>query len=343
MELGNVSASTRGDLTIFKYTQDCHIESRWNNINRMARGLIMKNDGTIVARPFCKFFNLNEVTETQGDNLPWHENVEIFEKLDGSCAIFYKYNGRWCAATPGSLESEQAQYAEKIAYNEQLKYIDSLNCLPEEVTPIFEVIYPANKIVVSYGDEEFLCLLGIMEHSGKEWHQSRVDLFALENNIRRPKRYNIDLRSDIPFNDNEEGYVFRFASGLRVKVKSPTYLRIHRLLNYMSPKGVIELIRGHEYGTTVKQLPQAIACDFDDIRAYVQSQYDCLKNKVQDYFGQLIAQKLTVRKDIALWIQANVPNELTGLVFATLDGKSIEDQIWRLVAEKVKDEKTKTE
>jgi RNA ligase len=333
VEEGRVSASRMGDLTIFKYTQDTHIQGLWNDVNRQARGIIFRDDGTVVARPFPKFFNLGEVSESMVENLPWHEEVEIYEKLDGSCGIGYMLDGRWRLATPGSMESDQAVAGTAILNSQY-----TLEHLPQGCTPIFEIIYPENRIVVDYKGETFLCLLAIFEHNGEEWHPRRVDQIADKCGFRRPRRYNIDLRGEIPFASNEEGYVARFASGKRVKVKSPAYLRVHRLLNHMSPKGIIELIRGNEYGVTVKELPQGIQQDFDDIRAYVQGMHDKLRIQAESIAARIPEGD---RKTQALWIQANTPNELTGIVFGLLDKKSINDKIWKIVLEKVKDEKGK--
>lgn len=333
VEAGNVSASSLGDLRLFKYTPECQFEARWNPINSLARGLIMRTDGEIVARPFPKFFNLGEVSETQTDNLPWNEKIEIFEKLDGSCGISYYINGEWKLATPGAFESEQAIKGTEIL---NTLYKDKLDLLPKDCTSVFEIVYPENRIVVNYKGETFLALLAIFEKSGEEWHSNRVDRIAEEAGFYRPKQYNIDLRGDIPFNDNEEGFVAKFAGGLRVKIKSPAYLRVHRLLNYMSPKGVIELIRGKEYRPTLESLPKNIAKDFDDIRAYVQNLHDGLRLQAED-----AASKLPVgdRKDKALWIKDNVPQELWGIVFNLIDSKQIEDPIWRIVLERISAEK----
>jgi RNA ligase len=344
VEAKRVTVSTEGDLQIFKYTQDTHIEGQWNDVNRQARGLIMRTDGTIVARPFPKFFNLGEVSETKLDNLPWHESAEVFEKLDGSCGIGFLDNGVWRLATPGSLSSDQAISGTCMLYNAP-GY--NLSALPTDCTPVFEIVYPGNRIVCDYTKDprgsQFLALLAIIEHGGKEWHQARVDQIAAKCGFPRPKRYSLDLRSsDIPFNDNEEGYVVLFEGGLRVKIKSPAYLRVHRLLNYLSPKGVIELMRGKEYGVTLRELPPSIARDFDDIRAAVQAQFDSLKSDANCHLYKLhiAVGEDAARKDKALWIQANVTPALRGLVFALLDAKDIEDGLWRLVLKGLEDEAT---
>lgn len=343
VEAGRVTASTSDGLTIFKYTQSTHIEGAWNDVNRQARGIIFDVDGTVVARPFEKFFNLNERPETEIKNLPWSEGVEVYEKLDGSCGAGYRQNNRWKLATPGSMESDQAIEGTKILneYNELVgagRY--QIQYLPLDCTPVFEIIYPENRIVVDYGGRRELVLLAIFEKNGVEWHPRRVDQIAELCGFRRPKRYDIDVRGDIPFEENSEGYVCRFGNGFRIKVKSPTYLRIHRLLDHLSPKGVVELIRGKEYGVTVSQLPKEIAKDFDDMRAYVQGMYNnfltaayARLNRLYDEVGEN-----SPRKEMATWIIENVPTIETGFVFALLDDKDIEDKVWRLVIEKVKDE-----
>jgi RNA ligase len=355
VEAGRVNASQMGSLTVFKYTQGTHIEGTWNDVNRQARGIIFDVDGTVVARPFPKFFNLHERTESEPKNLPWKEGVEVYEKLDGSCGTGYYrelgpnigdtrheiYKGgvaQWRLATPGSMESDQAAEGTRMLRDYKLEH------LPTDCTPVFEIIYPDNQIVVNYGGKTFLTLLAIFEHSGNEWHPRRVDQIAELCGFRRPKRYDIDLKSgDIPFEENAEGYVARFGDGTRVKVKSPVYLRLHRLLDNLSPKGVIDLIRGREYGTTVSQLPQELVLRFDDVRAHVQGLHnEILTTAGEQYRGLLEAVGGDApRKDQAMWVTENVPREFTGLVFGMLDEKELDDGIWKMVLTKVRDaEKT---
>lgn len=273
--------------------------------------------------------------------------------VHNSCGTGYRHGGRWKLATPGSMESDQAVEGTEIL-NEKTWQADSacpvgdnwwpryhLEHLPVDCTPVFEIIYPDNRIVVDYRGSRELVLLAIFEHNGIEWHPRRVDQIAELCGFRRPKRYDIDIRhSDIFFEDNSEGYVARFGNGFRVKIKSPTYLRIHRLLNHLSPKGVVELIRGKEYRVTVQQLPQEIAKDFDDVRAHVQGIYNAIFTAAFENLRRL-REEVGVnqsRKVYAEWIIANVPNMETGFVFALLDDKDIEDKVWKLVLEKVQNE-----
>lgn len=254
------------------------------------------------------------------------ESHNFFAKgvlVHNSCGSAFIHNGAWRLATPGAFESEQALYGTELLK----KY--NWDVLPLDVTPIFEIVYPANRIVVDYDGQEFLSLLAIFDHSGKEWHSSRVDQIAHQGRFKRPRYFTVDPLNP-SFEENMEGYVIRYENGFRVKIKSPIYSQIHKLLGYLSPKGVIELLQGKEYGITVKQLPPAIAKSFDDIRAIVTGKYYEFTNEVERLFT-LVPEG--TKKDKALWIQANVPQFLQGQVFAKINGKDISYKMWNIVLE----------
>lgn len=118
------------DLLIWNYTQHCQFEKAWNEVTMQARGLITKPDGTVVALPMKKFFNIEE---HQGA-IPL-EQFEVHEKYDGSLGIVFFYGDIWHIATRGSFESEQAREGKKI--------LDTLNTsvLNKEYTYLFEIIY----------------------------------------------------------------------------------------------------------------------------------------------------------------------------------------------------------
>ena len=125
-------------ITIFNYSKFCQFKSEWNEITLQCRGLIMDHDYNIVAKPFSKFFNLEEEK-----NIP-NEPYTIYEKLDGSLGILFFYDG-WHMATRGSFISEQSVRAKKILEQKYSHLIDSLN---RDWTYLFEIIYPENRIVL---------------------------------------------------------------------------------------------------------------------------------------------------------------------------------------------------
>lgn len=146
-------------LRILNYTQRTQYEWRWNKETMQCRGLIVDENWNVVKRPFPKFFSLEQL----GGKFP-SESFDVYDKLDGSLGILYHINHVPMIATRGSFVSDQAIRATKI-YQEKYGGIKVDN----DKTYLFEIIYPENRIVVDYGDQEDLILLSVIETAtGKE-------------------------------------------------------------------------------------------------------------------------------------------------------------------------------
>lgn len=82
VDLGLIGARPNGRLTIFDYTNQCLFDRAWDDYTLQARGLVLDDQGQVVARPWGKFFNVNERPETKLEALP-AETPELSEKMDG--------------------------------------------------------------------------------------------------------------------------------------------------------------------------------------------------------------------------------------------------------------------
>ena len=116
-------------LTIWNYTEKVQYEGLWDEITLQTRGLVTDNEGNVVARPFKKFFNIEE-----GKFEPT-EKFEVWEKMDGSLLIVFWYEGKWIVATRGSFTSDQA-----IKGIELLKKYNT-DIMFRHLTYCFEIIY----------------------------------------------------------------------------------------------------------------------------------------------------------------------------------------------------------
>ena len=147
------------DLTIWNYTPRVQYDRLWDDITIQCRGLVTNSKGDIIARPFKKFFNYEE---HKPEDIPNEEYV-VYEKLDGSLGILFNYQGEWILATRGSFTSPQAIKGKEILNNHDI------SALRKDNTYLFEIIYPENRIVVDYGDEEKLVVIGgIHTETGEE-------------------------------------------------------------------------------------------------------------------------------------------------------------------------------
>jgi len=117
-------------LTIWNYSQKTQYEGKWDEITLRCRGLVTDDEDNIVARPFQKFFNIEEAKHNAT------KEFEVYEKMDGSLGIAFYYDGQWVFASRGSFTSDQA-----IKGAEMFKEKFQESHLNKDMTYVFEIIY----------------------------------------------------------------------------------------------------------------------------------------------------------------------------------------------------------
>lgn len=309
-------------LTLYDYTQRAQFDRVWNTETMTCRGLIVREDGTVQARPFGKFFNLAEHDSPFLPDLP-AEPFEVFEKLDGSLIVASQApDGSTLLTTRGSFNSDQAIAARAL----WPRYGDLV--VPVGETWCFECIAPWNRIVVDYGEREELVMLARLDNAtGRdlplppEWTGPIVPMFdGLDD-------FDAIMARLATLGPNDEGYVLRFASGLRAKAKGNEYVRLHRLLTGVNARTIWECLAN---GTALDELLDRVP---DEFYAWVSATADDLRDQFANIEAAAKAKHaeiagLPTRKDQALAIAAF---EHKACVFALLDGKSYEALIWRLL------------
>jgi RNA ligase len=278
---GYLKKATKGDLVLYGYTDQTTFERAWQTPYTLhARGIIFNSKtGELVAKPFPKFFNLGEMENVSLLNLP-KEPYKVYEKADGSLGIIFHYQGQWHMATRGSFSSEQAVRGMEI-----LKKKYNMQWLYPGFTYLVEIIYPENKIIIDYKGMEKLVLLGVYHTEsqqevvwdGKYGESGSWGRFQ-STGMELPKQYNytieemIALQKTLPKDD--EGFVVRFESGLRVKIKGHEYLRIAKMISQMSPLSFWEAMKdgkvGREY---IVQLPEEFRKEYEPMIEKLEQQY----------------------------------------------------------------------
>jgi RNA ligase len=311
-------------LTIWNYTEKVQYENLWDEVTLSARGLVTDDTGDIVATPFQKFFNIEE-----GKFEPT-ENFEVFEKMDGSLGIVFWYRGQWVVATRGSFTSDQAIKAREILR----KY--NTNIMFRHLTFCFEIIYPENRIVLDYGNDEKLVLLGTFDKNGKEidvemWSQYGFDVVKKYDGIKDFK----ELKSMVK--DNQKGFVVKFSNGDRVKVKGVEYLRLHKIMTNVTTTGVWEYLKnGEDVLELLKDVPDEfynkIKSYSKDLR-YAYFQISERAGKLHDGFrygkyGDVDPEP--TKKEFAEFVLKR-EKILHPVMFAMWDKKDYSEIIWNLI------------
>lgn len=304
-------------LSIYNYSARCQYERLWDEVTIQCRGLVCCGD-QIVARPFCKFFN-----DTEHTDLPWHLPSVVTEKMDGSLGILFCFNGEWVWATRGSFVSEQAVEAAQI-WGDSFYHV----ALDTDLTYLFEIIYPENRIVVDYGSRRDLVLLGaIHTATGIEVSfDSLPDGMTIVRHL-GPDAPIRELRSII--RDNEEGYVVRFDNGLRVKVKGARYVEMHKAISGVSSRSVWELLsRGGDVSELLAVVP-------DECAEWIREEAAMQRLAFTERMAKTIravesVDMLPTRREQAQVILSQY-GDVSSAAFALLDRKDPSPIVWKSI------------
>jgi RNA ligase len=253
IEAGHVTRKQHPDLplAIYTYTRECQYGHIWTPVTMQCRGLVADDSGVVVALPFPKIF----VTAMHGvhdfaPTLP-NEPFEVFEKLDGSLIILFHYAGSWRAASKGSFISDQAQWAAGFLADRDLTGLDT------GLTYLAEAIYPGNRIVVDYGRREELVLLAayrptdgteeLLSTLAPQWAPigRTARTWGLADDVAELEDLaaaSTTLDGSVAQGTEEEGYVVRYASGQRAKIKLSSYLTLHKLFTGTNERTIWETL-----------------------------------------------------------------------------------------------------
>jgi RNA ligase len=314
----NVQKHPHYPLWLYNYNMRAQHKNAWNEATCACRGLIMDEDCNIVSRPFKKFFNLSKINP---DILP-NEPFTVTDKIDGSLGISYWYNGSWHIATRGSFNGKQATKATQILHR---KYADCCQKMNPQYTYLFEIIYPANHIIIDYGDREELVLLAVIDtETGLELIDFADIGFPVLKPIRELKSFDDVLQLN---DDKAEGVVVRFKSGFRVKVKFDEYLRLHRIMvslsetkvwRYLSNErdiGKLCEIAGEKYTPWIKLTAEKLLSAYNNMSQSIKEEFDALP-------------KFTSQNEAVEYIEKR---ENADILFNILGNKPVKKMIWQLV------------
>lgn len=309
----------RYPLRIFNYTQAAQFDQVWNDVTRRCRGLIVNSDtGEIVARPFEKFQNYAEHDE---EVLPMDVPVEVTDKMDGSLGILYGWQPlSWEGteiATRGSFTSDQAAKGTELLHRITEKVSDKFWAIWDpNVTFLFEILYPENRIVVDYGQTEELVLLGAVENdtgvvisaSEIDWPGSRVEQFTAAT---LAEALLLESRP------NREGVVVRFLhDDMMVKIKQEDYVHLHRIMTGLNARNIWEVVaakacepyitKRHHWGSYVgfgwERAEECLALGDDWLEGVPDEFYEWIRETTEELqrqhdirFPSLVADAIAIR------------------------------------------------
>lgn len=203
------------------------------------RGLsyVFNKDGTLFKRYLLmnKFFNVNQVEDTQYDLIKKFKFKEVYDKADGSVINFIQLpNGRILAKTKMQVDNEQALKAYSLYNsNEDIKEVVKW-ALSKDIMPIFEYVSPTNRVVLKYKESELILLKFRDLNNGKYLDLSIYPKIDKIKTVELEKLYSWDELNKLSETaTNKEGWVITLEDNPYLdmfKKKCVWYCDLHHLV-----------------------------------------------------------------------------------------------------------------
>lgn len=311
-------------LRIMNYTERAAFESAWTPVTRQCRGLIVDDTDRVLARPFPKFFNWGQ---PEAPALDLDAPALVTDKADGSLGILYPTPDGHEIATRGSFTSPQALHASRVWRERYAARVT----VPDGITPLFEIVFPENRIVLDYDGLDDLILLGGVGIATGEifaphdfacwWTGPQTQVFpacTLREALEMPPR------------ENAEGLVVRvLKTGEMVKIKQEDYLILHRIITGLNARGIWEHLGN---GGTIEEICEPLPDEFHpwarSVAAGLVAERQKILTEARTEHARILSLMATgwTRKDYAAHA---VQSPLRAWLFMLLDDRDPADKIWQ--------------
>lgn len=237
LESKKIIIKTEGYYSIFNYDVGCDFSDPYVC---EARGIIIDTEMChVVCRGFDKFFN---VQESYASEIDWDSAV-VQEKIDGSIIKFWwsKRLNQWVVSTNGTIFAKDAPCNNTYSFYDIVLKAENYKTIMETLkfdyearcyTWIFELVSQYNQIVIKY-DNTVLYHIGCRNNTTGWEYLIRTKFYPV------PKIYPLKTLDDCLHAVNElnksitvtnEGFVVADKYFNRIKIKSPEYFEVHRLI-----------------------------------------------------------------------------------------------------------------
>jgi RNA ligase len=266
-----------------------------------------------------------------------HGAGHMADKLDGSMIASFMQNGDLFFHTKGGVSSQAKAALDEAPINVREAAQEAFR---EGATPAFEWTSPENRIVVAYDTSE-MTLLAVRNRTTGIYDEDLANHLAAKYDLRQPKIHGRaetleelkDLISWLRQQDDMEGAVWIGPNGLRSKVKTMSYMKVHKTLSMLS-------VERHAFRAVVDEM------DDDILPLLLPKQRDIWLN----YAGAMRARFIDLGeearayytkvegldpKEAAQFINANAPASLKTLIFGIKSGRDPVDLIKNVLSKNV--------
>lgn len=313
------------DIYIFNYSQT--ESDPYNPIVKEARGLALCRSANwrVVRYGFNRFMNIGE---DSADNIEW-SSATASQKEDGTLLLVCCWNGKYHIGTRSCLDAFEAPLNSlKFKNFGELFWIAYKNTcgndplwwhFAPEYTTCLELCAPDNKVVLDYDEPKLFYLMSRNNLTFEE--------FNLNIGIPKPAEYRLDSKEAYEllvksFGEDKEGIVVKDKFCHRVKIKTESYFRLHKMIqnHILKDEDIVKMIMTGEdkeflcYFTEYK--PR-----FDHIRNIIWGAEEFCGHICMLVFQWKIEHPNSPRKDFALWVKGCGEKRFSMIYFKAYDGR----------------------
>lgn len=297
-----IEARDYPDRVILNYSQ-CDSD-KYNPIVQECRSLILRKDEkwSVMSQAYIRFFNVGEDKRTAEFPVT-SPKTSMWSKIDGSLISLYwdNFNQKWqpasrsCAFAEGqtTLGNTFADvFWRAIKNTHVIEWVKS-NPENQNVTWIFELCSPENRVVTPFSDYKVFLTGARDNRNGQEFYGEQLDKIAIEMKVERPERFTFGSLDEAIKKANAlssmlEGFVLvheQEGSFFRLKCKNAKYLAISHMRNNgsISPKRILKLVMENDTDEYKQYFPEDIKyVDFvqelyNEVVARISALYDEFK------------------------------------------------------------------
>lgn len=323
--------------TVINYAVAFEETFEWNNtdpvgsaIRRECRGLIFDQNKDLISRPYSKFFNVGERSETDINKINLYEPHVVLEKLDGSMIHPIPTKEGFRLATKAGI-TDVAMNAE-VFIADKPEYAFFINmCISQNTTPIFEWCSRKNRIVVDYPEDNLILTAIRWNGDGSYVPYREMVEYPTKFNIPVVKAVdglavqNINLFvKQVREWDDGEGIVLRFDNGHMVKIKADYYVLRHKIKEQVSQeKNVIKIILEDGLDDLVPLLLESDVKLLQNFQKLFWKGVDEVSTELQEIYSR--SDENQSQKDFALFFVQSLLLKYQPFMFNMRKGMSVKD------------------
>jgi len=268
-------------LILLNYTGSAHnvlhsVENGWTPMLRQMRGLVYEfgapgdpRDVKLVSRGFEKFFNFNEMPETNLWSLlrdaPDGEKVVVREKADGHMIEYFCHNKQLNATTRGKFGTASSDLALTMFQRSHfiLASVFAKKRGHDLMSVVVELVHPDTEVHVDYAGKHQLFLLAAYDNQGTKLPLEDIEYIAHEMsnvftlpNVKHMTVHEIVAEVRDRSVSNNEGWVASIGDRL-VKFKYETYIGM-MVESKLSYKYIMNCMKNDRLDKMLSTLPEEI-------------------------------------------------------------------------------------